>query len=201
MRCCRSPPTIWARSPYWRSLRLWWTKPEAYGPDGPQLFHIGARARPVVVRQAKFLFATSEDDEQSGPVTFLPLDISQEIVRASLRMGEESGEVTYALPDDEAGRGDLWPLMANTALARSAKERMRNVLEIWAPWMFETGEAEGFIQHMMVREARELPMTPREVGKHLNVTRELWERLVLRSGMLANTHRYDRRGNRRVPQG
>ena len=37
--------------------RLWWTKPEAYGPGGPQLFHIGARARPVVVRQAKFMIA------------------------------------------------------------------------------------------------------------------------------------------------
>ena len=58
--------------------RLWWTKPEAYGPGGPQLFHIGARARPVVVRQAKFMIAMSDVDENSGPFTFLPLDISQE---------------------------------------------------------------------------------------------------------------------------
>ena len=54
--------------------RLWWTKPEAYGPGGPQLFHIGARARPVVVRQAKFMIAMSDVDENSGPFTFLPLE-------------------------------------------------------------------------------------------------------------------------------
>jgi len=62
--------------------RLWWTKPEAYGPGGPQLFHIGARTRPVVARQAKFLFAMSDVDEHSGPLNFLPLDISQKIVSA-----------------------------------------------------------------------------------------------------------------------
>jgi hypothetical protein len=50
--------------------RLWWT--EAYGPGGPQLFHIGARARPVVVRQAKFMIAMSDVDDNSGPSLPLP---------------------------------------------------------------------------------------------------------------------------------
>lgn len=84
--------------------RLWWTKPEAYGPGGPQLFHIGARARPVVVRQAKFMIAMSDVDENSGPFTFLPLDISQEIVRAiGYEMGEEVPDeviFSYAKPTD-----------------------------------------------------------------------------------------------------
>lgn len=84
--------------------RLWWTKPEAYGPGGPQLFHIGARARPVVLRQAKFLFAMSDVDEESGPFTFLPLTISQEIVRAiNYEMGEEVPDeviFNYAKPTD-----------------------------------------------------------------------------------------------------
>jgi len=84
--------------------RLWWTKPEAYGPGGPQLFHIGARARPVVVRQAKFMIAMSDVDENSGPFTFLPLDISQEIVRAiGYEMGEEVPDeviFSYAKPSD-----------------------------------------------------------------------------------------------------
>ena len=84
--------------------RLWWTKPEAYGPGGPQLFHIGARARPVVVRQAKFMIAMSDVDENSGPFTFLPLNISQEIVRAiDYEMGEEIPDEVifrYAKPTD-----------------------------------------------------------------------------------------------------
>lgn len=84
--------------------RLWWTKPDADNPGGPQLFHIGARARPVVVRQAKFLIAMSDVDEDSGPFTFLPLKISDEIVRAiDYEMGEEVPDEVifrYAKPSD-----------------------------------------------------------------------------------------------------
>jgi hypothetical protein len=65
--------------------RLWWTKPEAYGPGGPQLFHVGARARPVVVRQAKFMIAMSDVDEQSGPFNFLPLNVAEDHQRPQLR--------------------------------------------------------------------------------------------------------------------
>jgi hypothetical protein len=86
--------------------RLWWTKPEE--PDaklgGTQLFHIGSRARPPVRRQAKFLFTMSDVDENSGPFTFLPADVSEKIARAlRYEMGEEvSDEViySYARPTD-----------------------------------------------------------------------------------------------------
>lgn len=63
--------------------RLWWTKPQ--GPDAPlkgsQNYNRGRRDKEQW-RQAKFLFVMSDVDEDSGPFTFLPGPISDEIARA-----------------------------------------------------------------------------------------------------------------------
>lgn len=124
--------------------RLWWTKPEAYGPGGPQLFHIGARARPVVVRQAKFLLAMSDVDEQSGPFTFLPLNISQEIVRAiDYEMGEEIPDevmFSYAKPNDvrrftgKAGTGIFVDTSRCFHFGRRQQSKERLMLMIQYKW-------------------------------------------------------------------
>ena len=42
----------------------------------------------------------------------------------------------YVLPDDDAGRGDLWLLVTNCSLAAAEPEKkMAHVIEVWAPWM------------------------------------------------------------------
>jgi hypothetical protein len=124
--------------------RLWWTKPEAYGPGGPQLFHIGARARPVVVRQAKFLFVMSDVDENSGPFTFLPLNISQEIVSAiNYEMGEEVPDeviFNYAKPSDvrtftgKAGTGIFVDTSRCFHFGRRKQTKERLMLMIQYKW-------------------------------------------------------------------
>jgi hypothetical protein len=124
--------------------RLWWTKPEAYGPGGPQLFHIGARARPVVVRQAKFMIAMSDVDESSGPFTFLPLNISQEIVRAiQYEMGEEVPDEVifkYAKPSDvrrftgKAGTGIFVDTSRCFHFGRRQQSKERLMLMIQYKW-------------------------------------------------------------------
>jgi len=124
--------------------RLWWTKPEAYGPGGPQLFHIGARARPVVVRQAKFLFVMSDVDADSGPFTFLPLNISQEIVSAiNYEMGEEIPDEVifkYAKPSDvmtftgKAGTGIFVDTSRCFHFGRRKQTKERLMLMIQYKW-------------------------------------------------------------------
>lgn len=86
--------------------RLWWTTP--MGPDaelgGTQMFHIGSRARPPALRQAKFLFTMTDVDEESGPLTFLPADVSAKIARAiNYEIGVEVTDeeiYSYARPTD-----------------------------------------------------------------------------------------------------
>ena len=77
--------------------RLWWTKPQ--GPNaewgGTQLFHRGRINAPHIRRQAKFLFTMNDVDEESGPFTFLPADLSERIL-PSYRWGEHvSDEEIY----------------------------------------------------------------------------------------------------------
>jgi hypothetical protein len=124
--------------------RLWWTKPDADNPGGPQLFHIGARARPVVVRQAKFLIAMSDVDEDSGPFTFLPLKISDEIVRAiDYEMGEEVPDEVifrYAKPSDvtrfvgKAGTGIMIDTSRCFHFGRRLQTKERLMLMIQYKW-------------------------------------------------------------------
>ena len=41
------------------------------------------------------------------------------------------------LPDDDAGRDDLWLLITNVSLAAAEPEKkMHHVIEMWAPWMW-----------------------------------------------------------------
>ena len=55
------------------------------------------------------------------------------------------------VPDDEAGRPDLFELMTLASLAPTgADKKMRNALEVWAPWM-GAEEAEAYIDHLEQR--------------------------------------------------
>jgi hypothetical protein len=48
------------------------------------------------------------------------------------------------LPDDDAGRDDLFELLLPVSLRpQSPSLVMRNVIETWAPWMTGEGESQG----------------------------------------------------------
>jgi hypothetical protein len=127
--------------------RLWWTKPE--GPDaklgGTQMFHIGSRARPPVLRQAKFLFTMNEVDYDCGPFTFLRADISERIaVAIGYEIGEEvTDEVIYSFAQPNETMSLIGPpgtgLMVDTCRCfhfgrrASSKERLMLMIQFKRP--------------------------------------------------------------------
>lgn len=81
--------------------RLWLTRPQKPGTElgGTQLFHRGRPDARHIERQAKFLFAMSDVDDNSGPFTFLPAEVSESIL-PDYRMGDRvSDEDMYRLVD------------------------------------------------------------------------------------------------------
>jgi len=54
----------------------------------------------------------------------------------------------HTLPDDDAGRGDLWLVVTTVSLAAdNPKEKMRHVIDLWAPWM-SAEERDLYIEHV-----------------------------------------------------
>ena len=53
----------------------------------------------------------------------------------------------YTLPPDDAGREDLYELLLPISLGQGDWRKMKNVIEIWAPWM-DAGEALEFIDRV-----------------------------------------------------
>jgi hypothetical protein len=83
------------------------------------------------------------------------------------------------LPDDDAGRGDLWELVCNASLAQSgADKKMRHVVELWAPWM-GPDEVPEYIDHVSRLTIYERTPTAEQLGDRLRVTAALRERLKL----------------------
>ena len=80
------------------------------------------------------------------------------------------------VPDDDAGRPDLWQLMCNVSLSpHGAEEKMRNVLAVWAPWMPQW-EVEGYIERIERAPMYERIPTAKALGEALllkNADREL----------------------------
>jgi hypothetical protein len=76
----------------------------------------------------------------------------------------------HVLPDDDAGRSDLWELVMNVSLTVSASDKkVRSVIEIWAPWM-QPVEAEGLIEHVKMLTIYERTPTAKLLGERLRVT-------------------------------
>ncbi len=120
--------------------RLWLTKPQ--GPEaqlgGTQLFHRGRPDAPHVRRQAKFLFTMNDVNEESGPFTFVPADVSERIL-PGYRLGERvSDEEMYRhVPPTEttrligpAGTGLMVDTMRCFHYGRRASSRERLMLMI-----------------------------------------------------------------------
>ncbi len=85
----------------------------------------------------------------------------------------------YVLPDDDAGRGDLWELITNVSLAvGSPNKKVKHVIALWAPWM-PPDEAEMMIEHVKVLTIYERRPTAKQLGERLRLTNAERERLKL----------------------
>ena len=85
----------------------------------------------------------------------------------------------YVLPDDDAGRGDLWLLVTNCSLAAAEPEKkMAHVIEVWAPWM-SPDELAAYVQHVWGLDLYQRIPTARELGQQLGLTNATREALKL----------------------
>ena len=85
----------------------------------------------------------------------------------------------HELPDDDAGREDLWLLVTNVSLAAAEpQKKMRHIIEVWAPWMC-AAEGEAYVTHVWGLDIYERTRTARELGEQLRMTNGERERLRL----------------------
>jgi hypothetical protein len=85
----------------------------------------------------------------------------------------------HVLPDDDAGRDDLWLLVTNASLAvAEPQKKMRHVIEMWAPWM-SSEEREAYGTHVWGLDRYERIQTGEEIGKRLGLTNADREALKL----------------------
>ena len=84
------------------------------------------------------------------------------------------------LPDDDAGRGDLWLVVCNASLARKEpQKKMRHLIEVLAPWM-TAEECEEYVKHVWGLDFYQRLMTGREIGESLRLTNAEREALKIR---------------------
>lgn len=85
----------------------------------------------------------------------------------------------HVLPDDDAGRDDLWLLVNNVSLAAAEPEKkMHHVIEMWAPWMSEE-ERSAYVKHVLGLDICERTPTAKELGERLGLTNTEREALKL----------------------
>ena len=101
-----------------------------------------------------------------------------------LRYGDVLKLIRYryganGVPDDDAGRPDLMELLYLASMApAAAEEKVRNTIELYAPWM-QTDEAEELIQHLSLTPHYRKFRTAEELGRLLHLTNAERERLKL----------------------
>ena len=85
----------------------------------------------------------------------------------------------HALPEDDAGHGDLWPLILNVSLAAAEPlKKMAHVIELWAPWMTPE-QAADLIRHVGGLDRYQRIQTAAELGRHMGVTNAVRQKLGL----------------------
>ena len=89
------------------------------------------------------------------------------------------------LPDDDAGRDDLWLLVTNVSLAAAEPEKkMHHVIEMWAPWMSEE-ERSAYVKHVWGLDLYERTQQQRSWAERLGLTNtdvralKLWQFLPI----------------------
>jgi hypothetical protein len=115
----------------------------------------------------------------------------------------------HQLPDDDAGREDLWLLVTNVSLAAAEpQKKMRHVIDVWAPWM-SAAECEAYVAHVWGLDIYERTRTARELGEQLRMTNAERERLKLwpfkpidaTDELIAERRRARRNERRRIKRG
>jgi hypothetical protein len=85
------------------------------------------------------------------------------------------------LPDDDAGRDDLQELLLPISLgAHGDCSKMRNVIEVWAPWM-GTDEAEKLIDRVSQMPDYQRKPSAKELGERMNLTAQEREACGIRT--------------------
>lgn len=106
-----------------------------------------------------------------------------EIIR-SLRLGDLQkilrSRYGHTLPDDDAGREDLFELLLPISLGPEGGRRMKNAIEVWAPWMnaLDAGQLIGQINRTPIHSRK--PKS-RELGERLRVSYQERESLKLKT--------------------
>jgi hypothetical protein len=105
-----------------------------------------------------------------------------EILRR-LRVGDVKRHLRYrygaTLPDDDAGREDLFELLLPVSLRPKSPTRIvANLIETWAPWMSHA-EASQLIELIERTPREQRNRTAQDLGRRLNVTNGERERLRL----------------------
>ena len=84
------------------------------------------------------------------------------------------------MTDDDAGREDLYELLLTISLGDGHERKMKNAIEVWAPWM-GADEARQLIDNVNRTPDYLRKITARRMGEKLNVQNWERERLGLRT--------------------
>jgi hypothetical protein len=83
------------------------------------------------------------------------------------------------LPDDDAGREDLFELLLNISQAPAAVgKKMAHAIAIWAPWMSRE-EADHLVEHVQRLTLCERTPTAKQLGERVRLTNAECEQLKL----------------------
>lgn len=84
----------------------------------------------------------------------------------------------YALPNDDAGRTDLYELLLPVSLGPTSTRIMANVIEVQAPWLSKA-QAKALIERILAKPTRARWPSGKTLGQRLNLTNAERERLRL----------------------
>jgi hypothetical protein len=86
----------------------------------------------------------------------------------------------HTVPDDDAGREDLFELLLPISLGREPSRKMKNITETWAKWM-AADEAAQLIDQINRMPRHERRVKARALGERMRISNEQRERLKLKT--------------------
>jgi hypothetical protein len=86
----------------------------------------------------------------------------------------------YELSPDDAGREDLELLLDVVSFAPNARDRMKCVIETWAPWM-DTAESYELVENVLRKPEYLRKLKAADLGARLNLTWKERETLAIRT--------------------
>lgn len=84
------------------------------------------------------------------------------------------------LPDDDAGLADLELMLDCVSFAPNARFRMKNIIEIWAPWM-DSRESFDLVENVLRKPHYLRKIDAAELGNRLNLIWKEREKLAIRT--------------------